>query len=118
MPTANSQLGQKTGNSKASSGTAKYYIDTRMSFGCRSGVDQWLRISSALLHALTRWGVHNLTYIDDIIFIAASKVECGESVRKLKALCKDWDVTLKGEGQRVFQCFAAKYAETCVSYKK
>ena len=75
----------------------KYYIDTRMSFGCRSSVDQWLRISSALSHALTRWGVHNLTYIDDFIFIAASKAECEESVRKFKALCKDWGVILKEE---------------------
>ena len=75
----------------------KYYIDTRMSFGCRSSVDQWLRISSALSYALTRWGVHNLTYIDDFIFIAASKAECEESVRKFKALCKDWGVILKEE---------------------
>ena len=75
----------------------KYYIDTRMSFGCRSSVDQWLRISSALSHALTRWGVHNLTYIDDFIFIAATKEECEESVRKFKALCKDWNVILKEE---------------------
>ena len=75
----------------------KYYIDTRMSFGCRSSVDQWLRISSALSHALTRWGVHNLTYTDDFIFIAASKAECEDSVRKFKALCTDWNVILKEE---------------------
>ena len=75
----------------------KYYIDTRMSFGCRSSVDQWLRISSALSHALTRWGVHNFTYIDDFIFICSSKAECEEAVRKFKALCKDWDVILKEE---------------------
>ena len=41
--------------------------------------------------------MHNLTYIDDFIFIAASKAECGESVRKFKALCKDWNVILKEE---------------------
>ena len=68
-----------------------------MSFGCRSSVDQWLRISSALSHALTRWDVHSLTYIDDFIFIAASKAECEESVRKFKALCKDLNVILKEE---------------------
>jgi hypothetical protein len=68
-----------------------------MSFGCRSSVDQWLRISKALSFALNRWGVHNLTYIDDFIFIAASKHECEEAVRKFKALCADWDVVLKEE---------------------
>ena len=41
--------------------------------------------------------MHNLTYIDDFIFIAASKAECEESVRKFKALCKDWGVILKEE---------------------
>ena len=75
----------------------KYYIDTRMSFGCRSSVDQWLRISKALSYALTRWGVHNLTYIDDFIFIAATKAECKEAVRKFKAICADWGVVLKDE---------------------
>jgi hypothetical protein len=65
--------------------TGKYYIDTRISFGCRSSVDQWLRISKALSYALTRWGVHNLTYIDDFIFIAGTKAECDEAVRKAKA---------------------------------
>ena len=75
----------------------KYYIDTRMSFGCRSSVDQWLRISKALSYALTRWGVHNLTYIDDFIFIAASKEECDEAVRKFKIICADWGVVLKDE---------------------
>ena len=75
----------------------KYYIDTRMSFGCRSSVDQWLRISGALSHALTRWKVHNLTYIDDFIFIAPSESECTEAVRRFKALCADWQVVLKEE---------------------
>ena len=68
-----------------------------MSFGCRSSVDQWLRISSALSYALTRWDVPNLTYIDDFIFIAASKAECEESERKFKATCKDWNIVLKEE---------------------
>ena len=54
-------------------------------------------ISSALSYALARWGVHNLTYIDDFIFIAALKADCEESVRKFKALCKDWNVALKEE---------------------
>ena len=75
----------------------EYYIDTRMSFGCRSSVDQWLRISKVLSFALNRWGVHNLTYIDDFIFIAASKHECEKAVRKFKALCADWGVVLKEE---------------------
>ena len=68
-----------------------------MSFGCRSSVDQRMRISSALSYALTRWRMPNLTYIDDFIFIAASKANCEESLRKFKAICKDWNVILKEE---------------------
>ena len=75
----------------------KYYIGTRTSFGCRSNVDQWLWISRALSYALNRWGVHNLTYIDDFIFMAAPKHECEETVRKSKALCDDWGVVPKEE---------------------
>ena len=46
---------------------------------------------------LTRWGVHNLTYIDDFIFIAATKAECEEAVRRVKAICADWGVVMKDE---------------------
>ena len=63
--------------------TDKYYIDTHMSFGRRRSGGQWLRISKALSYALTRWpwGVHNLTYIDDFIFIAIlnAKKQCANS---------------------------------------
>ena len=45
--------------------------------------------------------MHNLTYIDDSIFIAAPKAECEESVRKFKALCKDWNIILKEEKDAV-----------------
>ena len=68
-----------------------------MSFGCRSSVDQWLQISKALSYALTKWGAHNLTYIDDFIFIAATQAECEEAVRKFKAICADWGGILKHE---------------------
>ena len=68
-----------------------------MGFGCRSSVDRWLRTSGALSHALTRWGAHNLAHIDNSIFIAPSKEECGEAVRRFKALCADSKVVLKGE---------------------
>ena len=74
-----------------------YYINTRMSFGCRSSVDQWLRVSKVLSYALTRWGVHNLTYIDNFIFIAATKTEYEETVHRFKAICADWGVVLKDE---------------------
>ena len=50
-----------------------------------------------LSYALTRWGVHNLTYIDDFIFIATTKAECEEAVCKFKAICADWGVILKDE---------------------
>lgn len=68
-----------------------------MSFGYKSSVVQWLRISKGLSYALFRWGVHNLTYMDDFIFIASTKAKCEEAVRKFKAICVDWDVVLKGE---------------------
>ena len=68
-----------------------------MSFGCRSSVDQCLRISKVLSYALTRLKVHNLTYIDDFIFIATTKAECEEAVRKFRAICADWGVVLKAE---------------------
>ena len=45
-------------------------------------MDPWLRTSKTLPYALTRWGVHNLTYTDDFVFIAATKAECEEAVRK------------------------------------
>ena len=41
--------------------------------------------------------MHKLTYIDDFIFIAPTKAECEEAVRRFKAICKDWGVVLKEE---------------------
>ena len=73
----------------------QYYIDARMSFGCRSSVDQWLRFSDALAWTLLRWGVHALHYVDDFIFIASSEQECADQVRKFKAICASWNVELK-----------------------
>ena len=73
----------------------QYYIDKRMSFGCRSSVDQWLRFSDALAWALLRWGVHALHYVDDFIFIAGSEEECAEQVRKFDAICEEWGITCK-----------------------
>ena len=73
----------------------QYFIDTRMSFGCRSSVDQWLRFSDALAWALLRWGVHALHYVDDFIFIAGSEAECHEQVRKFRTICTAWGVELK-----------------------
>ena len=75
-----------------------YYIDTRVSFGCRSSVDQWRRISKAVSCALTRWGCTPFnTYIDDFIFVASTRKECEETVRRFKAICADGGVILKKE---------------------
>ena len=73
----------------------QYYIDLRMSFGCRSSVDQWLRFSDAMEWTMARWGVHAVHYVDDFIFIAASREECEEQLRKFRAMCKAWGVVLK-----------------------
>lgn len=73
----------------------QYYVDMRMSFGCRSSVDQWLRFADALGWCLRRWGVHALHYVDDFIFVAGSKEECEEQLRKFHAVCADWGVELK-----------------------
>ena len=73
----------------------QYYIDLRMSFGCRSSVDQWLRFADALSWCLDRWGVHALHYVDDFIFIADSEEECQRQVNKFNAICKAWNVGLK-----------------------
>ena len=73
----------------------QYYVDLRMSFGCRSSVDQWLRFSDALAWAMARWGVYAVHYVDDFIFIAGSEAECLEQVRKFHKLCRAWNVKLK-----------------------
>ena len=72
-----------------------YYIDKRMSFGCRSSVDQWLRFSDALAFTAARWGVPVLHYVDDFIFIASSEAECNEQVRRFRLICEHWGVRLK-----------------------
>ena len=46
------------------------YIDTHLSFGCRSSVDRFLTVSDAIEWALRRWGVTAIHYIDDFILIA------------------------------------------------
>jgi Reverse transcriptase (RNA-dependent DNA polymerase). len=73
----------------------EYYIDLRMSFGCRSSVDQWLRFSDALAWSLQRMGVNAPHYVDDFLFIASSEQECQEQVDKFKFICRSWGVTLK-----------------------
>ena len=73
----------------------EYYIDLRMSFGCRSSVDQWLRFSDALAWSLQRMGVNAPHYVDDFLFIASSEQECQEQVDKFKFVCTSWGVTLK-----------------------
>ena len=75
----------------------QYYIDMRMSFGCRSSVDKWLGFADALAWALLRWGVHALHYVDDFIFIAGSEEECKEQLRKFKHICAAWGVDLKDQ---------------------
>ena len=75
----------------------EYYVDARMSFGCRSSVDQWLRFSDALAWTLLRWGVHALHYVDDFIFIAGSERECADQVAKFDHICSQWGVLLKDQ---------------------
>ena len=73
----------------------KYYIDKKMSFGCRSAVDQWLRFANALAWAMARQGIHVEWYVDDFIFIAGSESECRRHKRAFQAMCADWGVILK-----------------------
>ena len=73
----------------------EYYIDMRMSFGCRSSVDQWLRFSDAMAWAMERMGEHAPHYVDDFIFIAGSKQKCQEQVDKFDFLCESWGVEKK-----------------------
>ena len=76
----------------------QYFIDTMMSFGNRASVDQWLRFSSALSYATSRWGIWNVTYIDDFIFVEGSKADAGEATRRFNVVCTSWDVVLKAQG--------------------
>ena len=73
----------------------KYYIDTRLSFGTRSSVDQWLRIANAMAWSMHRWGAPIFIYMDDAIIIGASRQECTEKLRKFREMCAHWGLDLK-----------------------
>ena len=73
----------------------QYFIDLRLSFGCRSSVDNWLMFAGALHFALARWGVHALFYVDDFIFIGDSEEDCQRPLDKFREICKQWGVELK-----------------------
>ena len=73
------------------------FIDTHLSFGCRSSVDRFLTISDAIEWTLRRWGVQAIHYIDDFIFIAESQEEADEALRKFHIICDAWGIPIKEE---------------------
>ena len=73
------------------------YIDTHLSFGCRSSVDRFLTISDAIEWALRRWGVTAIHYIDDFIFVAESDEEAAVAVQKFETICAAWNIPIKQE---------------------
>ena len=73
------------------------FLSTAAQISLPHQADVILRPTSVGMTKKNFFGVHNLTYIDDFIFVAASKHECEEAVRKFKALCADWGVVLKEE---------------------
>ena len=73
------------------------FIDTYLSFGCRSSVDRFLTVSDAIEWALRRWGVTAVHYIDDFIFIASTDEEAADAVRKFEIICAAWNIPIKQE---------------------
>jgi site-specific DNA-cytosine methylase len=91
----------------------QFFVDTRLSFGCRSSVDKFLSVSDALEWALRRWGVNVVHYIDDFIFISGSDEEAAEAIRKFDILCEAWGIPVKKQKDEgpgpVVECLGVVY---------
>ena len=84
----------------------QYFVDTHLSFGCRSSVDRFLTVTDALEWALRRWGVNVVHYIDDFVFVSDSYEEAEEAIAKFEIICRAWGLPIKeeknvGPGERV-----------------
>ena len=75
----------------------QFFVDAYLSFGCRSSVDKFLRVSDAVEWVLRRWGVDVVHYIDDFIFIATSDAEAAEGIRKFEIVCAQFGLPIKQE---------------------
>ena len=73
----------------------QYFVDERLSFGCRSSVDRFLTVSDAIEWALRRWGVQVVHYIDDFCFVCGSEAEALEAVRKFEVICEEFGIPIK-----------------------
>ena len=66
----------------------QYFMDTHLSFGCRSSMDRFLTVTDALEWALRRWGVNVVHYIDDFVFISDSDEEAKVAIEKFEVICR------------------------------
>ena len=73
----------------------QYFVDGRLSFGCRSSVDRFLTVSDAVEWALRRWGVQVVHYIDDFCFVCGSEAEAQEAVWKFEVICQEFGIPIK-----------------------
>ena len=72
----------------------QYFVDARLSFGCRSSVDRFLTVSDAIEYVMRRWGVLCVHYIDDFCFVE-EEADMASAIQKFEIVCAAFGIEIK-----------------------